>query len=67
MRCDDDGFDTDSMMACTARLTLAHVPSMTETGRIFVRIADVERVKYGIVSGADTGERDACCRKRLLY
>jgi hypothetical protein len=36
-----DGFDTDTLMGCKAKLTLAHAPSTTDPGKVFVRITDI--------------------------
>jgi len=48
----EPGFDTDSLMACRARLTLDHASGMADPGRIYVRIVS-------IAPAADTGKAPA--------
>lgn len=37
----EDGLDTDTLMGCAARLTIAHAASKSDTSRTYVRIADI--------------------------
>ncbi len=46
-----DGFNTDEMLGCCARLTLAHAPNESKPGDVFVRVV-------GVAPDVTSGEGD---------